>query len=26
MFFIMRKHQANQREFDSIGLIGEAKH
>jgi MFS family permease len=26
MFFIMRKHQANQREFDSIALIGEAKH
>ena len=26
MFIIMRKHQANQREFDSIGLIGEAKH
>jgi len=26
MFFIMRKHQANQREFDSVGLIGEAKH
>jgi MFS family permease len=26
MFFIMRKHKANQREFDSIGLIGEAKH
>jgi LPLT family lysophospholipid transporter-like MFS transporter len=26
MFFIMRKHQANQREFDSVALIGEAKH
>lgn len=26
MFYIMRKHQANQREFDSISLIGEAKH
>jgi LPLT family lysophospholipid transporter-like MFS transporter len=26
MFFIMRKHQANQREFDSVSLIGEAKH
>ncbi|MEV4782775.1 lysophospholipid transporter LplT [Burkholderia sp. LMU1-1-1.1] len=26
MFFIMRRHQANQREFDSIALIGEAKH
>ena len=26
MFFIMRKHKANQREFDSIALIGEAKH
>jgi len=26
MFIIMRKHQANQREFDSIALIGEAKH
>jgi LPLT family lysophospholipid transporter-like MFS transporter len=26
MFIILRKHLANQREFDSIGLIGEAKH
>lgn len=26
MLVILRKHQANQREFDSIGLIGEAKH
>jgi len=26
MFFIMRRHQANQREFDSVSLIGEAKH
>jgi MFS family permease len=26
MFIIMRKHKANQREFDSIALIGEAKH
>jgi LPLT family lysophospholipid transporter-like MFS transporter len=26
MYIILRKHQANQREFDSIGLIGEAKH
>jgi len=26
MFYIMRRHQANQREFDSISLIGEAKH
>ncbi|MYM38072.1 lysophospholipid transporter LplT [Duganella qianjiadongensis] len=26
MLFILRKHQANQREFDSIALIGEAKH
>nr|WP_315401499.1 lysophospholipid transporter LplT [uncultured Duganella sp.] len=26
MFIILRKHQANQREFDSIALIGEAKH
>jgi MFS family permease len=26
MFFIMRKHQANQREHDSIALIGELKH
>jgi len=26
MFVIMRKHKANQREFDSIALIGEAKH
>jgi LPLT family lysophospholipid transporter-like MFS transporter len=26
MFVIMRKHAANQREFDSISLIGEAKH
>jgi MFS transporter, LPLT family, lysophospholipid transporter len=26
MFFIMRRHQANQREFDSVALIGEAKH
>ena len=26
MFIIMRKHAANQREFDSIALIGEAKH
>ena len=25
MFIIMRKHAANQREFDSIALIGEAK-
>jgi hypothetical protein len=26
MFVIMRKHTANQREFDSVSLIGEAKH
>ena len=26
MFIILRKHLANQREFDSIALIGEAKH
>ncbi len=26
MFIIMRKHAANQREFDSVALIGEAKH
>ncbi len=26
MLIIMRKHQANQREFDSVALIGEAKH
>ena len=26
MFFIMRKHQANQREHDSLSLIGELKH
>jgi MFS family permease len=26
MLYIMRRHQQNQREFDSIALIGEAKH
>ncbi|WP_445230571.1 lysophospholipid transporter LplT [Duganella rhizosphaerae] len=26
MYFIMRKHAANQREFDSVALIGELKH
>ncbi len=26
MFFVMRKHQANQREHDSLSLIGELKH
>ena len=26
MFMILRRHQANQREFDSVSLIGEAKH
>ncbi|MBP1204926.1 hypothetical protein JOD97_002968 [Duganella sp. 1411] len=26
MFIIMRKHNSNQREFDSVSLIGEAKH
>jgi len=26
MLFILRKHQANQREFDSVALIGEVKH
>jgi LPLT family lysophospholipid transporter-like MFS transporter len=26
MLHILRKHQANQREFDSVALIGEAKH
>jgi hypothetical protein len=26
MLYIMRRHQANQREFDSVSLIGEAKH
>jgi MFS transporter, LPLT family, lysophospholipid transporter len=26
MYLIMRKHAANQREFDSMGLIGEQKH
>jgi MFS transporter, LPLT family, lysophospholipid transporter len=26
MYFVMRKHATNQREFDSIGMIGEHKH
>jgi len=26
MWLVMRRHQANQREFDSIALIGEQKH
>jgi hypothetical protein len=26
MLYIMRRHQRNQREFDSVALIGEAKH
>lgn len=26
MLYIMRRHQANQREYDSVALIGEAKH
>jgi MFS transporter, LPLT family, lysophospholipid transporter len=26
MLLVLRRHQANQREFDSIALIGEAKH
>jgi MFS family permease len=26
MWMILRRHQANQREFDSVSLIGEAKH
>lgn len=26
MFFVLRKHKANQREFDSVSLIGELKH
>jgi hypothetical protein len=26
MLYILRKHQRNQREFDSVALIGEAKH
>jgi MFS family permease len=26
MYFVMRRHAANQREFDSLGLIGEHKH
>ncbi len=26
MLLVMRRHQANQREFDSVSLIGEAKH
>ncbi|MYM26539.1 lysophospholipid transporter LplT [Duganella sp. FT135W] len=26
MLYIMRRHKANQREFDSVSLIGEAKH
>jgi MFS transporter, LPLT family, lysophospholipid transporter len=26
MLIVMRRHQANQREFDSVALIGEAKH
>jgi hypothetical protein len=26
MFFVLRKHQANQREHDSLSLIGELKH
>ncbi|MRW94568.1 lysophospholipid transporter LplT [Duganella sp. FT80W] len=26
MLYILRKHKANQREFDSVALIGEAKH
>jgi MFS transporter, LPLT family, lysophospholipid transporter len=26
MLLVMRRHLANQREFDSVGLIGEAKH
>ncbi|KWD79226.1 lysophospholipid transporter LplT [Burkholderia ubonensis] len=26
MWLVMRRHQANQRQFDSVALIGEAKH
>ncbi|WCM18230.1 lysophospholipid transporter LplT [Paraburkholderia bryophila] len=26
MWLVMRRHQANQREFDSVALIGEARH
>jgi hypothetical protein len=26
MWLVMRRHQANQRAFDSVALIGEAKH
>jgi MFS family permease len=26
MYFVMRRHQANQRAFDSVALIGEARH
>jgi hypothetical protein len=26
MLLVMRRHAANQREFDSISLIGERKH
>jgi LPLT family lysophospholipid transporter-like MFS transporter len=26
MWFVMRRHQANQRAFDSVALIGEARH
>ena len=26
MWLVMRRHQANQREFDAVALIGEAKH
>jgi hypothetical protein len=26
MWLVMRRHQANQRAFDSVALIGEVKH
>jgi len=26
MYFVMRRHQANQRAFDSVALIGESRH
>jgi Flp pilus assembly protein TadB len=26
MWLVMKRHQANQREFDSVALIGEVKH
>ena len=26
MWLVIRRHQANQRQFDSVALIGESKH